>query len=147
MTSRVLCLSSNVLCVTDVPGGASSLVISSPGLRRKLRRSDVLGPGGDSQEQVPVQLTRPLLYSPALQRKGGVAASNISTRSAGSSLTDSSSDDSRLSKAVTSSQHTDLTDDSEFDSVSESVRDREDSGVTTDDSHDTQGEARQPRYV
>jgi len=122
-------------------------VAASPGLRRKLRRWDVLGPGGDSVEPAPlpvVQLTKPLLYSPSLQRKV-MSSSTLSSRSTCSSVTDSSSDDSRLSKAVASSQRTE-TDDS--DSVSENVRDRDDSGVTTDDSHDTETDhSRQPRYV
>ena len=134
------------VCVTDVPGSVG-VVSASPGLRRKLRRCDVLGPGGDSVEPAPlpvVQLTKPLLYSPSLQRKV-VSSSTLSSRSTCSSVTDSSSDDSRLSKAVASSQRTE-TDDS--DSVSENVRDRDDSGVTTDDSHDTETEhSRQPRYV
>ena len=142
------CVCYSHVCVTDVPGSVG-VVSASPGLRRKLRRCDVLGPGGDSVEPAPlpvVQLTKPLLYSPSLQRKV-VSSSTLSSLSTCSSVTDSSSDDSRLSKAVASSQRTE-TDDS--DSVSESVRDRDrdDSGVTTDDSHDTETDhSRQPRYV
>ena len=131
-------------CVVGVPEGGVGVAPVSPGLKRKLRRRDMLGPGGDSQEPIPasfVHLTKPLLYSPSLQRS--VTASSMSSRSTCSSVTDS--DDSRLSQAVTSSQPTDVTD-SELESASGSLRD--DSGVTTDDSHDTSADGtRQPRYV
>ena len=134
-------------CVVGVPEGAVGVAPVSPGLKRKLRKRDVLGPGGDNQDPLPVpfHLTKPLLYSPSLQRGGiAVSTSTLSSRSTCSSMTtDSGSDDSRLSQAVTSSQPTDVTD-SELESLGGSLRD--DSGVTTDDSHDTDGR-RQPRYV
>ena len=134
-------------CVVGVPEGAVGVAPVSPGLKRKLRKRDVLGPGGDNQDPLPVpfHLTKPLLYSPSLQRGSiTVSTSTLSSRSTCSSMTtDSGSDDSRLSQAVTSSQPTDVTD-SELESLGGSLRD--DSGLTTDDSHDTDGR-RQPRYV